>query len=473
MGKLNVFSIQFNSPQIVYYPGQALSGYVTVSLNQPMEMRGIKFEVKGKGYCHWTETRQVRVEEHHNSEEGNNESEFRTETIHHEGKETIVSWKQVLVGDTHNKFYMPAGNHSFPFTFTLPSSLPSSFEHGNSYTYRNRRHSNDFGSIEPYGYIRYYVKAKIDKPWKFDHKTKRPFTVNDIIDTNLPMHLQPVGGHAHKEPGCCCLKSGAVDLSASIDRKCYCPGEAILVSADVTNQSSRDMTNLHAKIIQTIEFHARTEIKYVERERGRLVGPPVPKGEEAHWQHQPFGIPAVPPSIMNSSVIRVHYRVKIVAAIPCALDGVVKMDILMGTVPFRQTYGQPVQYQTQYDPTAAPPAANFIGDMGYPPPQVAAFGYPDMPPPSYSAALGDQAVAINGKKDEHTHGDLNYAPVYTFAQPYQGTYQGAPPPILQPQDQQQQQPQPYPPPDPNAQQPYPPVNPYPSQPQASAPPPVG
>ena len=77
-----------------------------------------------------------------------------------------------------------------------------------------------------------------------------------------------------------------------------------------------------------------------------------------------------------------------------------------------------------------------------------------MPPPSYSATVGDQAVAISGKKDQHTYGDLNYAPVYTFAQPYQGTYQGPPPPMYPPPAEGQYPPpaQPYPPPPAEAQQ---------------------
>ena len=45
MGKLKVFSLTFDSPQIVYYPGQLLSGCLDVQLDQPMEMRSIKLEV--------------------------------------------------------------------------------------------------------------------------------------------------------------------------------------------------------------------------------------------------------------------------------------------------------------------------------------------------------------------------------------------------------------------------------------------
>ena len=60
---------------------------------------------------------------------------------------------------------LPPGQHIFPFSFTLPPNLPSSFEGG-------------------VGYVRYTVKGTIDKPWKFDHNTKRPFTVVALLDLN-------------------------------------------------------------------------------------------------------------------------------------------------------------------------------------------------------------------------------------------------------------------------------------------------
>lgn len=58
-----------------------------------------------------------------------------------------------------------SGEHKFPFTCTLPTNLPSSFE-------------SDFG------HVRYTVKATLDRPWKFDQDVKSPFTVITPLDLN-------------------------------------------------------------------------------------------------------------------------------------------------------------------------------------------------------------------------------------------------------------------------------------------------
>lgn len=63
------------------------------------------------------------------------------------------------------EFDLPIGEHFYPFNCALPPTLPSSFEHD-------------------YGYVRYTVKATIDRPWKFDHEVKTAFTVVSNFDLN-------------------------------------------------------------------------------------------------------------------------------------------------------------------------------------------------------------------------------------------------------------------------------------------------
>ena len=59
----------------------------------------------------------------------------------------------------------PQGTHMHEFSFQLPQTLPSSFEGA-------------------HGYVRYWAKATMDRPWKFDHDTKTAFTVISHLDLN-------------------------------------------------------------------------------------------------------------------------------------------------------------------------------------------------------------------------------------------------------------------------------------------------
>ncbi len=56
-----------------------------------------------------------------------------------------------------------AGLHHFPFVFNAPATVPSSFE-------------------SPSGHVRYWCKAYLQRPWKFDVTTKKPFSVISIVD---------------------------------------------------------------------------------------------------------------------------------------------------------------------------------------------------------------------------------------------------------------------------------------------------
>ena len=64
-----------------------------------------------------------------------------------------------------NEIELTTGTHEYPFTCSLPTNLPSSFE-------------------SDYGRIRYTIKATLDRPWKFDHETKMAFTVISALDLN-------------------------------------------------------------------------------------------------------------------------------------------------------------------------------------------------------------------------------------------------------------------------------------------------
>lgn len=55
--------------------------------------------------------------------------------------------------------------YRYPFSFTLPHQLPSSFE-------------------GTYGSLRYYIKATLGRRYMLDAVFKRGFSVNTIVDLN-------------------------------------------------------------------------------------------------------------------------------------------------------------------------------------------------------------------------------------------------------------------------------------------------
>lgn len=71
----------------------------------------------------------------------------------------------IFFSENQKKIILPPGKYSYPFQFQLPPNLPSSFE-------------------GQHGYIRYWVKATIEKPWSYEHVTKTAFSVISALDLN-------------------------------------------------------------------------------------------------------------------------------------------------------------------------------------------------------------------------------------------------------------------------------------------------
>ena len=68
---------------------------------------------------------------------------------------------------TASRMQLPMGDHRFAFQFPLPDChMPPPFE----------------GTV---GYVRYFIKATIDRPWKFDHQINRFFSILAAKDLNL------------------------------------------------------------------------------------------------------------------------------------------------------------------------------------------------------------------------------------------------------------------------------------------------
>ncbi|CAB4020268.1 arrestin domain-containing 3-like [Paramuricea clavata] len=219
--KLQNFRVKIDGNGEVFYPGQQVSGVViVVYVDQPMKLDQIKVKLEGLSYCY--------IDELVGDESG-------CETIYHCESQTLVNLQEILFrGSSTEK--QPSGRRTYPFTFRLPSPLPSSFE-GKK------------------GHVRYYIEATVcRKSGRKDHVIRNPFTVNEIIDINLPQYSTAPHGTTRKRIGligCLCCVVGCVNMRASLNRSGYCPGEQIVLNASCENNSTRGMLCMRATLVQT------------------------------------------------------------------------------------------------------------------------------------------------------------------------------------------------------------------------------
>ena len=83
----------------------------------------------------------------------------------------VLFEKQMLVtGNGKRKKELDVGQYQFPFSVSLPSSLPCSLE-------------------TKYCHVRYLARVEMIRPWKFDHQAKVAFSVSSTVDLNQVEHL--------------------------------------------------------------------------------------------------------------------------------------------------------------------------------------------------------------------------------------------------------------------------------------------
>ncbi|XP_067665145.1 arrestin domain-containing protein 3-like [Haliotis asinina] len=434
MGKLNMFVVSFSNLQGVYYAGQTVQGHVTVELTDKMKMRGIHLQVEGIGYVHWTET-----------ETTGSGDDQQTRTVDYSASERYFKEDILLAGrrkqQSGDDIHLPAGRHTFPFVFQLPPELPSSFE-------------------GEHGHVRYTAKGIIDKPWKFDHKTKRAFTVICLLDLNRdPNAMIPAQGANSKTLCCLCCASGPISAIFTIDRQGYVPGEAIVLKAEIDNQSNRRIKSSSVKFTMVTMFHATTKTRTSSRVIASLKHGEIEEGGHDYWNGDQLVIPPVPPSFLSGcNIIDIRYVVQLeVTPSGPSFDLKVPLQVIIGTIPLQSVLAQhppmappvgapiimpnPGMAGGAYPPPGAgaypqpvagaypPPGAGAPQPGPYPPPTGAyppgeslspsyppgmLKDWPNLPPPSYGECVFGKVDIKEEGESEHLQGDSRYAPMYTY-----------------------------------------------------------
>ncbi|XP_077977017.1 arrestin domain-containing protein 3-like [Glandiceps talaboti] len=363
MGKLKKFFIVFENNRDVYNAGDVVLGQVKIELEDPLLCRGVRLHFVGKSHVEWDEG----VDE---------DKKYRAESLYFEDKSTL--WGKERTNSEGEDPELTAGEHAFPFKVQLPSEgLPCSFE----------------GS--PYGYIRYYIKAYIDIPWKFDPATKRAFTVSGIPrDLNdLPDIHNPVHGHDDKTVCCLCCATGPISLDACTDKKGYIPGESIGVTLSIENVTEREIKTKSA-LMQEVSFtgytigegNAKTMTKLITVTEVRH-GCPEAEDATMNWSKQLLLIPPIPATgLEGCPFIDIKYYVEVEAVVVGTVFHLsMKLPIIIGNIPVRSPAPS-----TEEEPSI------------------------NMPPPSYEVLFSGKTNIRDKDDDEYTHGQMEFAPRYAY-----------------------------------------------------------
>lgn len=296
-----------------YGSGELLHGRVQLELRSALRLRALEVYARGRAAVHWLESRSVGLN-----------TVYRDYTAY----QTFLYRRCQLIPDNGEVTVLQAGRHEFPFTFQLPETLATSFE-------------------GKHGSVRYWVKAKLHRPWSTVKKVKKEFTVIEPIDINTPALLAPQAGAKEKLARAWYCNRGQVSVTAKIDRKGYTPGEVIPIFAEIDNCTSRAVVP-KAAIIQTQTFIARGTKKQKKSVVTSIVGDSIAAGKREVWHGRALKIPPVGPSILQCRIIQVEYSLKVCVDIPGTSKLLLELPLVIGTIPLHPFGSRTSSVSSQY-----------------------------------------------------------------------------------------------------------------------------
>nr|XP_056723542.1 arrestin domain-containing protein 2 [Euleptes europaea] len=296
--------------------GSRVSGRVVLELSGAARLGALGLEARGVARVHWTESRSAGSSTAYTQSYGD--------------RVDFLSHRQPLL-DPHDGgqvTVLPAGRHEFPFAFQLPESLATSFE-------------------GKHGSVRYWVKAKLQRPWAPTKRAKQDFTVIEPVDINTPALLAPQAGVKEKLARTWYRNRGQVSVSAKIDRKGYTPGEVIPIFAEIDNGTTCSVVP-KAAIIQTQTFLARGTKKQKKSVVASIVGDSIPAHKREVWHGRALKIPPVGPSILQCRIIHVEYALKVCVDVPGTSKLLLELPLVIGTIPLHPFGSRTSSVSSQY-----------------------------------------------------------------------------------------------------------------------------
>ena len=352
MPNLRIGLVQ-SAPNQPYYPGSTITGNLLLDVDEPKSYNQIVVQFSGRSHVHWTESRT----------EGSGDNQ-RTVTYTYTSTEPYVD----LVAPLWNKQQSPGGNlapgqYSWPFSFTVPPTAPSSFE----------------GSV---GNIRYSLVGKIVTGLlKFNHSVEVQIPVQQLVKITDPRLLQPVRQEVQKKLCCLCCASGPIVLTVALPKTGFCIGEPFQLHASLENGSNRRGLIMNASITQRVAYFAQGHTNWGGKTLLNIASEEIEPQSSRNWDPT-ITIPTEGVSIIHETSchnIKVTYILNVICRIPRALNLSMGFPIQLGNCRDQQQTAPAVQPGPPQQPAAAYPPPLQPGPpplAPYQPPAAAAY-----PPP--------------------------------------------------------------------------------------------
>ncbi|XP_030594183.1 arrestin domain-containing protein 3-like [Archocentrus centrarchus] len=289
------FSIEYDAinSKNIFTNGDTINGRIVVEVSGETKVQSLIFRAQGRAKVVWTE--------HY----GENQTHvYWSNEDYYDVKHDILRKSRQVGTEVISK-----GRHVFPFSFRIPNGrLPS--------TYKGA-----------HGKIIHKVKAELKQSMRLTKKAKVHFQFVSKADMGIPGLLEPQ--YAFKDKSVGVFGSGKVSVDVHTKQMGYMQGEAIVVTLEINNNSKRSVKPkfiLYEKNSFFAQGHRKLYMHDILKEKAEAI-----EGSSGRKTvTKVINIPRdLPPSILNSSIIKLEYRLKVQLDIKCAIDPKIKLPIVI------------------------------------------------------------------------------------------------------------------------------------------------
>ncbi|KRY17394.1 Arrestin domain-containing protein 3 [Trichinella patagoniensis] len=393
MGKEKQLEVKFDNPVAVFYSGNSITGKVCLDLSDSMKVQSIKVQLFGEAVVYASK------------KPGGLRIGYRRSAQ----RQVYIDESKCLFGDATSSgkyFVLPKGLREYPFSFETFSNLPSSFE-------------------SSMGYVRFWCRASLQGRWKTLHSNKLPLTMVGILNlNNVPEAFVMQSASLNESFGFLrslfSCASGGLMVTVNLNRGAFVPGERIIISAEVSNYSTRRIRSTEAYLQQNLGYVNKGVVSLYQgiSKIGRIEKPAIEIGQVQNWIREELTVPALPPTnLATCDLIKINYLLTFLINFEGVRSSVLNIPIIIGTVPREPNRETSVEQPSAPDSVvpSAPDIQQILGrkfNQRNGDPVCRSFS--TTAPPSYEVCVG-MDTADFGDDDNSTAEDdniVNYRPLY-------------------------------------------------------------